>query len=191
LNKLKQENLRFQLSPHSFKNALGSIKYFTHMADKSIDYLSDVLDYMLYETNVELVSIEQELTFLRDYVELNKLRINNVNAIRINKNIEYNNSLAFKQILPPLITVGFVENAFKHGDLEHDNALLINFDLIGNELNYQVQNKFKRQGAKSIYGGIGQKNLKERLDILFPNCYILDFKIDNDYYISTLKLILK
>ena len=59
--KLKSDSLRFQLTPHAFKNTLSNLKHYTQMADKAVNSVSDVLDYILYESNTDRVSLKQEI----------------------------------------------------------------------------------------------------------------------------------
>ncbi len=187
--KLKSESLRFQLTPHAFRNTLSSLKYFTTMADKAVNHLSDVLDYLLYESKSDVVTIRQELIFLEEFVDLYKMRINNINAVSFNHSISDTHPLFNKAVLPPLITAYFIENAFKHGDLEGDKTLSINIEIVGNEFVYIVKNRVNNN--KEIKkGGIGQKNIAERLDILFNGKYKLNYELKDNYYISTLKLYL-
>ncbi|MGZ4099027.1 MAG: sensor histidine kinase [Bacteroidia bacterium] len=190
IKQLRSDTLRFQLNPHAFKNTLSTLKYFTSMASRSIDHLTEVMDYILYESNVQWVSLHQELKFLEEFIELNQLRINRINVIKKENNISAQHPLYHQQKLPPLVTVYFIENAFKHGDLTNENALVINIELIGNEFIYTVVNKFNVEKKKSGTGGIGQKNMVERLELICPGRYQINFSSNNGYYTAKLNLYL-
>jgi sensor histidine kinase YesM len=186
--RLKSETLKFQLTPHAFRNTLSTLKYFTKTANQAVEHISEVLDYILYESNTQAVSIEQELKFLEEYINLNKLQVNKLNAIVVKNSIDVAHPLFKKPIIPPLVTAYFVENAFKHGDLDHDESLIINLSIEGNVFHYKVINRIAAKIASTEKGGIGQKNMAERLDLLYKNRYQLSYDTQMDKYISTLKL---
>lgn len=185
--KLKSDSLRFQLTPHAFKNTLSNLKHYTQMADKAVNSVSDVLDYILYESNTDRVSLKQEIEFLNEFVDLYSMRLNTLNAISFNNNISETHPLYSKPILPPLVTAYFIENAFKHGDLDHNEGLKVNVGISGNEFYYVVSNKYNANKEIKT-GGIGKNNIKERLDILCKNNYSLNYTTENGYYTATLKL---
>lgn len=186
--KLKSDTLRFQLTPHAFRNTLSTLKYYTKTANQAVEHISEVLDYILYESNTQVVSIEQELKFLEEYINLNKLQVNKLNAITLKNSIDTSHPLFSKQIIPPLVTAYFVENAFKHGDLNHDDSLIITLSIENNVFHYKVINKIALRFESAKKGGIGQKNMAERLDLLYKNKYQISYDTQMDKYISILKL---
>lgn len=188
--KLKSETLKFQLTPHAFRNTLSTLKYYTKTANQAVEHISEVLDYILYESNTQAVSIEQELKFLEEYINLNKLQVNKLNAITVKNNIDSSHPLFSKPIIPPLVTAYFVENAFKHGDLNHDDSLIITLSIENNIFHYKVINKIAIKSESAKKGGIGQKNMAERLDLLYKNKYQISYDTQMDKYISSLKLVL-
>jgi sensor histidine kinase YesM len=185
--KLKSDSLRFQLTPHAFKNTLSNLKHYTQMADKAVNSVSDVLDYILYESNTDRVSLKQEVEFLNEFVELYSMRLNTLNAISFKNNISETHPLYSKPLLPPLVTAYFIENAFKHGDLDHQEGLTVVLGISGNEFYYVVSNKYNANKEIKT-GGIGKTNIKERLDILCKGKYSLNYSNENGYYTATLKL---
>ena len=187
VRKLQTEALRFQFTPHAFRNTLSSLKYFTQMANKTVEHVSEVLDYILYESNTEVVSLERELKFLKEFIDLYKIKIDSLNAVSYNNNIDKNHPLFSAPIVPPLITAYFIENAFKHGNLEQENALNITIEIQNNELIYTVSNKMN-EAPVSQKGGIGQANMSKRLELLYSGRYILNYSVQNNTYISILKL---
>lgn len=185
--KLKSDSLRFQLTPHAFKNTLSNLKHYTQMADKAVNSVSDVLDYILYESNTDKVSLKQELEFLKEFVELYSMRLNTLDAISFKNNISETHPLYSKPVLPPLVTAYFIENAFKHGDLDHKEGLKVDIGINGDVFYYVISNKYN--SSKEIKkGGIGKNNIKERLDILCKNNYSLNYMTENGYYTAILKL---
>lgn len=188
--KQKSETLKFQLTPHAFRNTLSSLKFYTKTANQAVEHISEVLDYILYESNTQAVSIEQEFKFLEEYINLNKLHINKLNAITLKNYIDDSHPLFRKPIIPPLVTAYFVENAFKHGDLNHEDSLIISLSIENNTFYYKVNNKIAIKSDTLKKGGIGQKNMAERLDLLYKDRYEISYDIRSDRYISILKMYL-
>jgi LytS/YehU family sensor histidine kinase len=186
--RLRYETLKFQLTPHAFRNTLSTLKFYTKTANQAVEHISEVLDYILYGSNTQTVSIEQELKFLEEYINLNKLQVTKINSIILKNNIDSDHPLFTKPLIPPLVTAYFVENAFKHGDLNHDDALVIELNIENNIFHYQVINKIAASSVSNGKGGIGQKNMADRLDLLYKNKYRINYNTETDKYISTLQL---
>lgn len=185
----ENQNLKNQLSPHFLNNTLNNIYslllYDTEKARESIVKLKRFLSYLLYETSDNsMVSLEQEMNYINDYIELNKIKLED--ELSIDKHFAVVNPDA--KHIAPLILSPFVENAFKHGDIRGKDAF-IKIELIvhGNELFYTVQNKPKTD--KNVKPGIGTKNLQQRLKLLYPKKH--KYYTHCDDKIFTAKLILK
>jgi len=185
----ENQNLKNQLSPHFLNNTLNNIYslllYDTEKARESIIKLKRFLSYLLYETSDNrLVSLEQEMNYINDYIELNKIKLED--ELSIDKHFAVVNPDA--KHIAPLILSPFVENAFKHGDIRGEDAF-IKIELIvhGNELFYTVQNKPKTD--KNVKPGIGTKNLQQRLKLLYPKKH--KYYTHCDDKIFTAKLIIK
>ncbi len=185
----ENQNLKNQLSPHFLNNTLNNIYslllYDTEKARESIIKLKRFLSYLLYETSDnKMVSLEQEMNYINDYIELNKIKLED--ELRIDKHFAVVNPDS--KHIAPLILSPFVENAFKHGDIRGEDAF-IKIELIvhGNELFYTVQNK--PRSDKNITAGIGTKNLQQRLKLLYPKKH--KYYTHCDDKIFTAKLILK
>lgn len=189
--KLKNENqyLKTQLSPHFLNNTLNNIYslllYDPESARESIVKLKRFLSYLLYETSDgEFVSLEQEMNYINDYIELYKIKLKD--GIDIIKNYSVVDPGA--KYIAPLILSPFVENAFKHGDIRSKDAF-INIEIIVDEntLFYTVSNKIKA-GKKDHQPRLGTKNLQRRLDMLYQNKYKYYTSANNDIF--TAKLII-
>lgn len=185
----ENQNLKNQLSPHFLNNTLNNIYslllYDTEKARESIIKLKRFLSYLLYETSDnKMVSLEQEMNYINDYIELNKIKLDD--ELSIDKHFAVVNPDS--KHIAPLILSPFVENAFKHGDIRSKDAF-IKIELIvhGNELFYTVQNKPKSD--KNVKTGIGTKNLQQRLKLLYPKKH--KYYTHCDDKIFTAKLILK
>jgi LytS/YehU family sensor histidine kinase len=138
---------------------------------------------MLYESNVDKVSLSDEIRYLENYIELQKLRFKD--NIHIKFEIIGNPS---GHKITPLILISFVENAFKHGiATDMDVPISITLNLSQDKLFFQVVNK-KSELNKDITGGIGLPNVKRRLDLLYKNRYSLNIDDKNDIYSCELNL---
>lgn len=179
--------LKSQVNPHFLFNTLNniySLAYKQHPeTPDAIMKLSLLMRYMLYESNDTLVSLEKEVDHIRNFIDLQKLRLREQTGIKLNIQGE----LEGKQIAPMLLMT-LVENAFKHG--------LVSKNEIGIILNLVVQDDFllfstinnTSQHKKRQFGGIGLENLKRRLNLLYNNRHELTFEEKEGTFYATLKL---
>jgi len=109
---------------------------------KGISKLSNLMRYMLYDSEVEKVSVEKEISYIKDYIELQKLRIQPSENIDINVNI--NNSLNSLKIAP-LLLIPFVENAFKHGiSIQEKSEIKIDLNTNNSTINFKITNSIDK-----------------------------------------------
>jgi len=192
LEKKKIENLRFALNPHSFKNTLGAIEHNAKVTLKSVQSLSGIFDYMLYDAKHQFVPLNHELQFATDYLNLNRVRLKpTVNITPKPFEKEELKTWGKNKVIAPLILAHFIENAFKHGDLESDEAFIkIQIDVINEtDFIYSVRNKIPANKRISK-GGLGNETFIERLDLLYKDKYHYDFKEENNVFSANLKLTL-
>jgi len=172
--------LQAQIHPHFFFNTLNNLYGLTRMksdlAPDIILKLSSLMRYMLYETNVPEVSLKKECSHLMDYIELEKIRYKDGFDILFKQRGDINNTL-----IPPLLLLPFIENAFKHGFSESVENAWISIDLEekDNSLYFRIENStpfinLKKENIK----GLGIPNTRRRLDLLYKTNY--DLKIDAD-----------
>ena len=179
--------LKSQINPHFLFNSLNSIYSLAYqrseMTPDAILKLSEIMRYMLYECNDNEVSLEKELQYLQNYIDLQKIRFGAKAFI----DFKINGKVDGQQIVP-LLLIAFIENAFKHG-VANDKAspirMLIEID--GNKLYFYIQNK-KHDNNRDSLGGIGLINVKRRLDLLYLNRYKLDIVENNGSYTCELSL---
>ena len=184
--KLKSELsfLRSQISPHFIFNVLNSIISLSRRKPERVEpvvvKLSDLMRYMLYESDDAKVTIERESQYLRAYIELQQLRFGD--DIQINF---HDNHLDESQSIEPMLLIPFVENAFKHGVGMIVNPT-INIDLWteNNRLIFEVKNKVNRQykEVKDSASGIGLNNVKRRLELLYPDNHQLTIIDKDEFY---------
>lgn len=189
--KLNAENafLKNQLNPHFLFNTLNNIYSLalnqSPKTPEAVMKLSELMRYMLYESNLEKVSLETELTYLKNFIELQKIRYSGQTYV----DFEVIGDVSSQQIAP-LMLIPFVENAFKHGNVQDANhPLSIQLLVNQNNLNFIVKNQLANQN-KDKYGGIGLENIKKRLNLIYPKNYHLEIQNDADSYSSELNLIL-
>jgi two-component system, LytTR family, sensor kinase len=181
--------LKSQLNPHFLFNTLNNIYVLTYQksdkAPAAMLKLSEIMRYMLYESNETMVDLTQEVKYLSNLIELQKMRY--AGDVFIEANLQGN--FDGKKIAP-LLLAPFVENAFKHGDVvDKDNPLEINLLESQNNVHFSVKNK-KRFQNKDDVGGVGMENVKRRLDLLYEGKYSLDIQDDEKLYYCELNLML-
>lgn len=170
--------LKSQTNPHFLFNTLNNIyllaKEKSDLTPDSVLRLSEILRYMLYETEGKLVTADKEIKALEDYIELEKLRYNH--TLKVKFSVEADD---IKQEIPPLLMIPLVENAFKHGVSETMGIRFINISLViqNDILHFDVENsKDENVIPDQTQEGIGLKNLRKQLELLF-NDY--ELKIEN------------
>lgn len=184
--------LKSQINPHFLFNTLNNLYALTLKKSESapdiVLKLSDMMRYMLYECNEKTVPLEKELTYIKNYLELEKLRRHE--KIKILVNIE---GKPEKLEIAPLLLIPFIENAFKHSAKKHGNQYFISIylNINNNELNLSVENSVSSNNIQDpkLPGGIGLVNVKRRLELLYPEKHKLDIKSTSDTF--TVKLYLE
>jgi sensor histidine kinase YesM len=176
--KLKEQELHYlkmQIHPHFLFNTLNTIYGFAlkkaNEAPEMILKLSNLLDYLLYQVDKPFVMLEEEINHIKDYIALEELRFNNKLVISL---IEDHDSNMTK--ISPMILLPFVENSFKHGTL-NEGKLTINITIKSNnnDIYFSIENN--ADITQTVSHGIGLKNIKKRLELLYNNQFNL--KITN------------
>jgi two-component system LytT family sensor kinase len=181
--------LKSQINPHFLFNSLNSIYSLAYQKSdttpEAILKLSEIMRYMLYECNDSLVELSQELQYLQNYIDLQKIRFSNKAFIDFEVN-----GVVDGQHIVPLLLISFIENAFKHG-VANDPAspIKLKIDLKDGHLYFFIQNK-KHTHNRDSSGGIGLNNVRRRLDLLYPNKYNLEIRDEADTYTVQLSLVL-
>jgi two-component sensor histidine kinase len=182
--------LKSQINPHFLFNTLNNIYSLAYQRSEktpaAILKLSEIMRYMLYESNEELVELSKEISYLQNYIELQRLRFKHQAFVNLLITGEASN-----QRIMPLVLISFVENAFKHGVVtEQANPVEIFIQIEQDRIIFKVQNKIA-QVNKDESGGIGLLNVKRRLDLFYKDHYSLKIDQQTDFYTSELKLDLK
>ena len=182
--------LKSQINPHFLFNSLNNIYSLSIIdsskAQESILYLSDMLRYVLYDCEKPLVSIEKEITYIQDFIKLFLLKSSKNYPLKTSFSIE-NEGLQ----IAPMLLIPFVENAFKHSNIENIEEAFITIDLRSTKksIHFVVENSF-RKGPKiqDAVGGIGIVNVRKRLNLLYENTHSLEINENNNTFRVELKI---
>lgn len=183
-NKAELNSLKNQINPHFLFNTLNSIYALavrdgSEITADSILKLSGMMRYVVTETESNYVSLEKELVYIKNYIDLQRLRIDH----RVQLKVEIEGDPIGKKIVP-LILIPFVENAFKHGvNPEKHSQIDIFITILDNKLNLKVSNlKTQNQLAHYEKSGHGTENVKSRLSLLYPENYQLNIFENEEVY---------
>lgn len=187
--------LKLQINPHFLFNTLNSIYSQAHLRSEQTEYsilkFSQIMRYVLYDSTTEKIPLTKDLEYIRNYIDLQKLRISR------NITIQYEVSGVTSDLLiAPLLLITFIENAFKHGiSYSSPSAININIGITGNDLTLTVGNTIIRKTpvdgeSEAPGGGVGLVNARRRLDVLYPGRYLLDISDNNSIYVVNLKITL-
>jgi len=182
--------LKAQLNPHFLFNTLNSIY---SLANKKSDdttvaivTLSELMRYMIYEANEEFISLEKEIEYIKNYISLQLLRLRDSSGVKIN----VHGSLKYK--IEPLLLISFIENAFKYGtDYKGKTEIRVVITIHDDELHLEVYNISSLQNLANKNSGIGLENIKNRLNLLYPNAHTLEITKGKKSFEISLKINLK
>lgn len=187
--------LKGQINPHFLFNVLNNLLSMSTLKGdvetaKGIGHLSQLMRYMLYNTNSEYVHLENEIDMLENFIDLQKLRIDEKSIGNIKLVIKGNPT---KKRIPPMLLIPFIENAFKHGySVNREFSISILIHIYNDNLHFSVENTVNkaRQNKNMDSSGIGLENVRKRLDLLYKDEYLLEINENEKHYIN-LKIPLK
>ncbi len=181
-------HLKSQVNPHFFFNMLnnlyGLVGNDSKKAQKLILKLSDMMRYSIYDGEKDTVLLSEEVTYLENYIELHKMRYHKTIDVQFNMDIKDND-----YEINPLLFIILLENAFKHGveNLREHAFVRINLEAHNNIVNFEIENNFDAS-EKTHEAGIGLKNLKRRLEIVYPKKHTLVIYETNNIYNAKLNI---
>ena len=189
--KLKSElqHLHYQLQPHFFFNSLNNIYALVDIspdqAKTSIHSLSKLMRYMLYETNVEKVSLSKEIDFMKKYIDLMKLRVSDKTAVNYSFPSEET-----RIEIAPLLFISLIENAFKHGiSANKENNIKIEMTVNTTTVVFAIENdNLPKKTDDKSGSGIGLHNIVKRLELLYPNKHSFKTHVNDNRFIATLEI---
>lgn len=182
--------LKSQVNPHFLFNILNNICSLARKksddTENAIIKLSQIMRYMMYESKDEKVSLEKEVEYLQNYIELQRMRISG--KVQINFSVA---GPVSQLMIEPMLLIPFVENAFKHGiSYIEDSGIDIVMKVTNKELNFSVENSFVKKGDEIMPSGtgIGLKNVLRRLELLYPGKHELSINDHDLKYRVLLKI---
>ena len=182
--------LKHQISPHFFMNTLNNIHALVDInaqeAKDAIIKLSYLMRYLLYESDVQKVSLKKEIDFIESYIELMRLRYDEANLIVETAYPDSTEAVA----VPSSIFLSFIENAFKHGVHSQERSLIrIKFSVENEWLIFSVlNNRWDMTSNQTETTGIGLENVRKRLDLIYSDKYTLDLQLSDNFYLVNLKI---
>jgi sensor histidine kinase YesM len=188
--KAELQLLKAQVHPHFLFNTLNNIYFFTlsgsPKAPEMIKKLSDLLNYILTECKLPLVPLEKEINMIQDYMELEKIRYGE----QMQMSVELPGNCNGKMIAP-LLLIPFVENSFKHGasKMLTQPIIKLNTRIVENTLLFSITNSKPALNDPSIAkGNLGLKNVRKRLELLYPNEHELTITAEPEVFSVALKI---
>lgn len=181
--------LKSQINPHFLFNTLNGIYALTleksDKAPEAVVKLSQMMRYVLNESKPERVALIKDLEYLKDFVDLQKMRLGE--TINIHFTVEGD---AGDKTIAPLLLIPFVENAFKHGILPDGvSDIDIRIQITGTALYLTVKNNFSKNTQNTAENsGVGIENARTRLNLLYPAKHKLVIKSDPLFHIVQLQI---
>ena len=182
--------LKYQIQPHFFFNTLNNIYALIGKSpaegQQAIHRLSKMMRYILYENNTDHISLEKEIEFLKNYNLLMQLRL----TPNTKTDIHYPDDIAGIEV-PPLLFISLLENAYKHGVSNSEVSFIRNeMEICNNQLVFTVENSMHNQSKLEdlTQSGIGIKNMKKRLDIIYGVNYTLNLTEKNGTFRAQLTI---
>ena len=183
--------LKAQINPHFFFNTLNSI--YSMALDKddrlpgTVLQLSDLMRYFLYVSRDNFILLEKDLTVVKEYIALQKLRSNP----QLDIETKISGEISDQQIAP-LLLITFLENAFKHGAKGSSGNTFIKLDIKveKNKLNFTLENNkgIIDEVNTGDHNGLGLENVKRQLELLYPGKHLLNIKVEQDRFAVALQL---
>jgi two-component system, LytTR family, sensor kinase len=180
--------LKNQVSPHFFFNTLNNIYSLVEIntgdAQKAILQLSKMMRYMLYESENGNTLLSREIDFMKNYIELMKLRLSSRVPLSVTFPDKYNDVS-----ISPLLFISFVENAFKHGISYREKSFIeITMTVAESVIHFHCRNSIHKEETTDTASGIGLENVRKRLLLLYPSNHTLSILTEGEIYDVQLKI---
>ena len=181
--------LKSQINPHFLFNTLNNIDVLIAKdairASEYLNKLTDILRFMLYDSSPEKIALSKELNYIEKFIELQKIRTANEHYINYSLNGDPTNFM-----IPPMILIPFIENAFKHAENKKaENSINIHVDIEPESFVFKCENSFNQnEQIQSERKGLGSEMIKKRLSLLFPGKHKLTITNKDELYKVELSL---
>jgi two-component system, LytTR family, sensor kinase len=184
--------LKAQINPHFLFNSLNNIDILIEERPKTaseyLKKLSDILRYVLYETNEGEIELSKEIVQIKNFIELQKIRTDNPHYVSFNLRGDVRD-----QKIASMIFLPFIENAFKHSrNKTIENAIAIEFEIKDDHIKMNCKNHYEENQLDIIKNeGLGLDTVRQRLNILYPEKHELSINRDDNWFYVTLSIELK
>jgi len=181
--------LKSQVQPHFLFNTLNNIYFVAQRESPAtaelLERLSNIMRYFVDEGPKDLIQLSTETNFLKDYIELERLRMRH--PLQIEFKVAGNTDALQ---IPPMMLIPLVENVFKHGinKRRDDNMINLNITRNGGYLDVNVRNRINSEANDIAPGGNGLKNLRARLQLLYQEKFVLETGQQGDFFKAFLKI---
>lgn len=179
--------LKNQINPHFFFNTLNNLYAMSITNDKEtpevILQLSELMRYVIYRGKEELVPLQDEIKYIEDYIQLQRIRLHKSMDFQFQKNVTNPHLM-----VPPLLFITFVENSFKHGieNAEGPTTLYLELRSDNDELFFSCSNSF--EPCEDFDPGIGLGNFRRRLDLRYPNSHKIEISEMENMYTASIHI---
>lgn len=189
--------LQSQLSPHFLFNTLNNMYGLSITQHEKIPplllKLSDLLRYSVYDAKELFVPLKDELAYIDNYIEFEKIRIGD--RLVLKSDIESTSNIAIK--IAPMLLIVFIENAFKHSKNSADDQIFIDISIKfwGSTILFSVKNSHtkvkEKHSSLDKHSGFGLANVTKRLELLYPKAHVLEIQNEDEWYTVMLQLKMK
>lgn len=187
--KTELQFLKAQIQPHFFFNTLNNLYALTlersNQAPEVVLKLSEIMEYILYDAKEPKIRLLNEINYIQNYIDLEKLRYGDNVNVQVNMQGEIE-----AHSVPPLLFLPFIENCFKHGTIDNNKLnVMIDFEVVGkNTLKFTVVNNYNSYSQNKKSHGIGNQNVLRRLELLYKDKFTLNIKTEKQNYIVELSI---
>ncbi|MCP9751965.1 sensor histidine kinase [Ferruginibacter sp. HRS2-29] len=184
---LEYNFLKSQVHPHFLFNSLNNIyglilKNENNKAAETVARLSEFMRYTLYYSTQDKMPLEKEIQLLKDYIELESIRLNHT-KVNLALNVD-----SYEYDFPSLLLMPVVENAFKYNADTANTCITIQLAIQDNKLNFSIENTVDENLLLKVTGGIGLQNLKKRLDLYYRGKYKYETVATDTTYTAILNI---
>ncbi|VTQ05934.1 MULTISPECIES: sensor histidine kinase [Sphingobacterium] len=189
--------MQSQVNPHFLFNVMNSIYGIALQEDASrtadsIQRLSQMMRFLIFENQLDQIPLSKDLNYLKEYIAIQSLRTESVPSVKIEHNIVDSFDNLF---IAPMLLIPFVENAFKHGiSMVKPSWIKVNADVVDGQLKFSVYNSIHNIEGTDLErtkSGIGLDNVKSRLDLTYPDKYMLVMEQNQEEYFVFLTIELR
>lgn len=187
---IETKYLRSQMNPHFFLNALNNLqsinRLFPQQSEKYINTLAEMMRYVTYDCTNNKVSIQKEIGYIKNYIYFQQIKDEDIRVI-------YKTDIENEETqIEPMLLMPFIENAFKYGVLDNtENPIYIYIQQDKSGIYFNCKNAINHKAQSNSdpsYSGLGIKNVKERLQVNYPNNHSLQIESDDNNFIISLRL---